>query len=151
MLRRIPMLFLLVLPLLVSSQGCMVRRIPPVRYIPLLGKGDDTSMEGILSRALKDKNILVRRDAVQALGTMVSTPDEQKRTASALGKALKDKEESIRMEAVRALGNISVDISGPYLSKAMKDESVRVRLQVVEVLNEAYRRTSGQVQGVTEG
>ena len=108
-------------------------------------------MEGILSRALKDKNILVRRDAIQVLGTMALTPDEQKQTAEALGRALNDMEESIRREAVRSLGKIPIDISGPYLNKAMQDKSIRVRLQVVDVLRDVYQRTSGQVQATTGG
>ena len=126
--------------------GCAVRRVPPIRYVPLLGGKADASMEGILSKALEDKNPVVRRDAVKLLGTMVATPEEQRRTAEALGKALRDKEEDIRLEAVRALGNIASDISGPYLMRAMKDESVRVRVQVVQVLREAYQRQASRVQ-----
>ena len=128
--------------------GCAVRRVPPIRYVPLLGAKTDASMEGILSKALDDKNPVVRRDAVKLLGTMVATPEEQRRTAEALGKALRDKEEDIRLEAVRALGNIASDISGPYLMRAMKDKSVRVRVQVVQVLREVYQRQASQVRAV---
>ena len=108
-------------------------------------------MEGILSEALKDKNLLVRRDAVRLLGTMISTPREQWRSAAALGRALKDKEEDIRLEAVKALGNIAPEITGSYLRKAMKDKSVRVRIQVIAVLREAYQRQEGQLQAVGGG
>lgn len=128
--------------------GCAVRSLPPIKFVPGLGHKADYSMEGILQRALGDKNPAVRKDAVRLLGTMVNTPAEQQRSAEALGKALSDKEESIRLEAVRALGNIDASISGRYLSKALSDKSVRVRVQVVQELREAYRRQSGQLQAL---
>ena len=133
------------------SSGCAVRRLPPVKFVPLLGQKPDGSMEGILKQALNDKNKLVRQDAVRLLGTMIATPEEQKRSAAALGSALEDREDHIRMEAVRALGNIPVEISGPYLRRAMTDESIRVRIQVVQMLREAYQRKSGQLQSVAGG
>ncbi len=82
---------------------------------------------------------------------MINSPEEQRRSAAALGRALSDREEDIRYEAVRALGNIDPTLSGPYLSKAMKDESVRVRVQVIQELRDAYRRQSGQLQAVGTG
>lgn len=129
-----------------SFLGCAVRKIPPIKYVPVMGYKPDYSMEGILHRALGDKNPAVRKDAVRLLGTMINTPEEQQRSAGALGRALKDPEEPIRLEAVRALGNIDPLISGPYLSQALDDKSVRVRVQVVQELREAYRRQSGQLQ-----
>ncbi len=137
--------------LLMVGNGCAIRRVPPLRYIPLLGSRPDASMGGILSEALKDKNPLVRRDAVRLLGKMISTPREQRRSATALGRALKDKEEDIRLEAVKALGNIAPEITGPYLRKAMKDKSVRVRIQVIAVLRETYQRQATQLQAVGGG
>ena len=128
--------------------GCAVRSLPPIKFVPGVGHKPDYSMEGILQRALGDKNPAVRKDAVRLLGTMVNTPAEQQRSAAALGRALSDKEESIRLEAVRALGNIDANISGKYLSKALNDGSVRVRVQVVQELREAYRRQSGQLQAL---
>ena len=129
-----------------SFWGCAVRKLPPIKYVPVVGYQPDYSMEGILQRALGDKNPAVRKDAVRLLGTMINSPEEQRRSAGALGRALKDPEEPIRLEAVRALGNIDPLISGPYLSKALDDKSVRVRVQVVQELREAYRRQSGQLQ-----
>jgi HEAT repeat protein len=131
--------------------GCAVRRVPPLSYVPGLGEKPDYSMEGILKRALRDKNPAVRKDAVRLLGTMINSPEEQSRSAQALGKALSDREEDIRMEAVRALGNIDPNISGPFLSKALNDKSVRVRVQVVQELREAYRRQSTQLQALGQG
>ncbi|MDA0745895.1 MAG: HEAT repeat domain-containing protein [bacterium] len=136
---------------LIATFGCAVRRVPPLRYVPVLGSKPDTSMEGILKRALDDKNPMVRRDAVRLLGTMISTPEEQRRSAAALNRALGDKEEDIRLEAVKALGKIAPEISGPYLSRAMSDKSVRVRIQVVQVLRDAYQRQAGQVETVSGG
>ena len=127
-IRMLKKLLVPFLCLLFATAGCAVRRVPPVRYLPLLGESTDRSMEGILSVTLKNKNPLVRRDAVNFLATMVSTPEEQRRSAAALGRALNDKEEDIRLDAVRGLGNIPNEISGPYLNKAMKDKSVRVRV-----------------------
>ena len=151
MKRRIYIGFLAVLLSAPLLAGCAVRRMPPLKYVPIMGQKPDSSMEGILQQALHDKNKLVRQDAVRLLGTMIATPEEQQRSAEALGQALNDREEHIRMEAVRALGNIPVEISGPHLRKAMTDESVRVRIQVVQVLREAYQRQSGQVQSVAGG
>jgi hypothetical protein len=131
--------------------GCAVRRMPPLKYVPVMGQKPDATMEGILQQALHDKNKLVRQDAVRLLGTMIATPEEQRRSAAALGQALRDQEEHIRMEAVRALGNIPVEISGPHLRQAMTDKSVRVRIQVVQVLRESYQRQSGQVQSIAGG
>ncbi len=145
-----PILILVTLFMSVST-GCFVRRVPPVRYIPLLGKKTDYSMEAILKRALEDNNPAVRRDAVRLLGTMIGSPEEQRRSAVGLSRALNDEEEDIRLEAVKSLGNISPEISGPYLSRALKDESVRVRIQVVQELREAYQRQSSQIQAATEG
>ena len=106
-------------------------------------------MEGILSVALKDKNPLVRRDAVNLLATMVSTPEEQRRSAAALGRALNDRKEDIRLDAVRGLGNIPNEISGPYLNKAMKDKSVRVRVEVIRVLGDSYSQRTSQLRRTT--
>jgi len=131
--------------------GCFVRRVPPVKFIPAVGQKPDYSMEGILQGALQDRNPSVRKDAVRLLGTMINTPDEQRRSAAALGRALDDSEEDIRFEVVKALGNIDPAISGRYLSKAMKDKSIRVRVQVIQELQEAYRRQSGQLQALGTG
>ena len=142
---------LLVLVMSLGITGCAVRRVPPVKFVPVLGQKPDYSMEGILKRALHDKNTSVRKDAVRLLGTMINTPEEQERSAAALGRALGDREEDIRFEVVRALGNIDPVISGPYLSKAMDDKSIRVRVQVIQELREAYRRQSGQLQALGSG
>ena len=131
--------------------GCFVRRVAPVKYIPGVGQKPDYSMEGILKRALHDKNPSVRKDAVRLLGTMINTPEEQRRSAAALGRALSDSEEDIRFEVVKALGNIDPTISGQYLSKAMKDKSIRVRVQVIQELRESYSRQAGQLQAVGTG
>ena len=133
---------------LFMANGCAIRRIPPVKYVPFMGKKPDASMEAILGEALKDKNPIVRRDAVRLLGTMTATPREQKKSTEALGRALDDREEDIRLEAVKALGNFPPEMSGPYLRKAVKDESVRVRIQVVQVLKDSYQRQSSQLQAV---
>ncbi len=105
-------------------------------------------MEAILGEALKDRNPIVRRDAVRLLGTMTATPKEQRKSSESLGRALQDREEDIRLEAVKALGNFPPEMSGPYLRKALKDESVRVRIQIVQVLKDSYQRRSSQLQAV---
>jgi hypothetical protein len=149
--KLLPTCVLVSVCLVVCVSGCAIRRVPPIRYIPLLGSRVDTSVEGILREALKDKNLLVRRDAVRLLGSMAATPEEQRRSAEALEKALNDKEEDIRLEAVKALGKMAPEISGPYLRKAVKDKSVRVRIQVIQALRELHQRQSSQVQSVTGG
>lgn len=142
---------LVCLLLIFSGGGCGVRRASPIRYIPGLGDRPDYSMEGILRKALEDKNPVVRRDAVRLLGTMTKTPEIQQRSAKGLGKALRDKEEDIRLESVRSLANISPGISGPYLREALNDKSVRVRIQVIQVLREVYQRQDNQIQGLADG
>ena len=62
-----------VLALSFSLTGCFVRRVAPVKFIPTVGQKPDYSMEGILKRALHDKNPSVRKDAVRLLGTMINT------------------------------------------------------------------------------
>ncbi len=140
---------LLVSVLLFGMSACAVRRVPPIRYIPGLGSSGGHSMDAILARALKDKNPVVRLDAVRLLGTMNATPAEQRKSAAALGRALDDKDENLRLEAVRVLANFRSDIAGPYLMKAMHDESIRIRLQVVIVLRRSYETTSDQTQAVS--
>jgi HEAT repeat protein len=108
-------------------------------------------MEAILERALKDKNPIVRMDAVRLLATMNTTPDQQKRSAAVLGRALDDKDENTRLEVVRGLANFSPDIAGPYLMKAMHDESIRIRLQVMMVLRRSHETLSAQTQAVAGG
>ena len=141
--------FALIAILLLGVGACAVRRVPPIRYVPGLGSKGDSSMEAILERALKDKNPVVRLDAVRLLGTMNATPREQRRSAAALGRALDDKDENTRLEVVRSLANFSPDIAGPYLMRAMHDESIRIRLQVVMVLRRSYETLSAQTEGVT--
>ncbi|MDP6777587.1 MAG: HEAT repeat domain-containing protein [Candidatus Latescibacteria bacterium] len=136
---------------LLVANGCAVRRLPPIKYVPFLGKKPDSSIEAILGEALKDRNPIVRRDAVRLLGTMTATPKEQRKSAESLGRALQDREEDIRLEAVKALGNFPPEMSGPYLRKALKDESVRVRIQIVQVLKDSYQRQSSQLQAVATG
>ena len=128
--------------------ACAVRRVPPIRYVPGLGSKGNSSMEAILERALTDDNPVVRLDAVRLLGTMNATPDEQRRSAAALGRALKDKDETTRLEVVRSLANFQPDIAGPYLMQAMHDESIRIRLQVVQVLRRSYETVSAQTREV---
>ena len=60
-----------------------------MRYVPVLGSSGDNSMEAILAKALDDKNPVVRLDAVRLLGQMNATPQEQRRSAAALGRALR--------------------------------------------------------------
>lgn len=141
------------LPILLAftlAQGCFVRRIPPIRYIPFLGSKGDNSMEAILREALDDKDARVRRDAVKVLGSMTRTADEQKRAAKSLGDALGDKDAMLRLEAVISLGNFTADIAGPYLKKALNDDNVMVRMEVVRVLRSIYESSATQVQAVQQ-
>ncbi|MEE2754337.1 MAG: HEAT repeat domain-containing protein [Candidatus Latescibacterota bacterium] len=147
-LLRLGRLFLIVAVIL-STSACAIRRIPPIRYLPGLGS-KASNMEAILEHALKDKNPVVRLDAVRLLGTMNATREEQRKSAAALGRALNDKDEITRLEVVRALANYSPDIAGPYLMKAMHDESIRIRIQVVMVLRRSYETLSTQTDAVTQ-
>jgi len=130
------------------AQGCVIRRIPPIRYIPFLGSKPDYSMEAILRDALNDKDSRVRRDAVKVLGTMTRSPEEQRRAARSLGEALGDKDAMLRLEAVISLANFPADVAGPYLKRALGDDNVMVRMEVVRVLRKIYESSASQIQQV---
>lgn len=138
------------LALALLAQGCAIRRVPPIRYIPFVGSKPDNSMEAILKEALQDEDSRVRRDAVQVLGTMTRTPEESRKAARSLGEALDDEDEMLRLEAVIALGNFPAEIAGPYLKEALDDESVLVRMEVVNVLRSLYESSASQVQQVQQ-
>lgn len=110
--------------------------------IPFLGKKGPKGMDAdeVLMQALQDKNPMVRRDAVRLLGEMIDTPENQMKSARALGIALKDRDEEIRLEAVKTLGNIDPLYSNRYLKEALNDRSIKVRMLVVQVMKQMNER-----------
>ena len=127
---RLRFVWVLLLALLPALSGC--------GKIPFIGKKGSKGMDAdeVLMQALQDKNPMVRRDAVRLLGEMIDTPENQMKSARALGIALKDKDEEIRLEAVKTLGNIDALYSNRYLKEALNDRSIKVRVLVIQVMKQ---------------
>ena len=129
-------LVLLVLTLFLAA-GCSLRTYPPVKYLPILGKEKDVSTTAVLSRALKDRDVSVRAQAIEILG-MLSKSEKgniKKEAARQLGKALRDRDPGIRLQAVEVLGDIEAKYSNKYLLSALKDPNPFIRIKVIEELN----------------
>jgi HEAT repeat protein len=136
---RLQPLFGTVLVLLVSlTWGCGLRTIPPVRYVPILGKEKEIKTTQVLVRALGDSDLDVRAQAVELLGTLAEGSDKsvKQEAARVLGIALKDRDPGIRLQAVEKLGTIEDDFGNKYLLKALKDPNPFVRQKVLEVLTQ---------------
>jgi len=117
--------------------------------IPFIGKKgpEGTDADEVLKQALQDKNPMVRRDAVRLLGEMIDTPENQMKSARALGIALKDKDEEIRLEAVKTLGAIDPAHSNRYMKEALNDRSIKVRMLVIQVMKQQNeKRVADQKQ-----
>ena len=130
-------LFVLLALTLFLAGGCTLRTYPPVKYLPILGKEKDVSTTAVLSRALKDRDVSVRAQAIEILG-MLSKSEKgstKKEAAKQLGRALRDRDPGIRLQAVEVLGDIEAKYSNKYLLSALKDPNPFIRIKVIEELN----------------
>ena len=118
------------------ASGCGLRTLPPVKYMPLLGKEKEISTTAVLGRALDDPKLEVRARAVVLLGEMGASPkkNDKRAVAQALGKALGDRDPGLRLQAVEQLGRIESKYSNKYLITALEDPNIFVREKVVETL-----------------
>ena len=92
--------------LLLGASGCGLRTIPPIRYLPILGKEKDITTSHVLARALKDRDLAVRAQAVKLLDILSQSTNKKikKAAAQVLGIAAKDSDPGIRLQAIETLG-----------------------------------------------
>ena len=53
--------------LLLGSSGYGLRTIPPIRYVPILGKEKEITTTQVLAKALKDRDLAVRERVLHVL------------------------------------------------------------------------------------
>ena len=94
--------------LLLGASGCGLRTIPPIRYVPIIGKEKDITTTQVLSKALKDRDLGVRAQAVKLLGILSQSSDKKikKAAAKTLGVAARDSDPGIRLQAIENLGKM---------------------------------------------
>lgn len=148
-LRQCELLALLAL-LAVFTAGCGLRTVPPVRYMPLLGKEKQVTTTQVLVRALKDRDTAVRAQAIELLGVLALADDKgvKQEAARVLGAALKDRDPGIRLQVVEKLGAVEARYGNKYLLSALKDPNPYVRERVLQVLTQRERAT--QTETATE-
>ena len=124
--------------LLIGASGCGLRTIPPLRYVPILGKEKDITTTQVLAKALKDRDLGVRAQAVKLLGILSQSSNRgiKKAAAKTLGVAAKDSDPGIRLQAIESLGKMEEKYGNKYLLAALKDPNPFVRERVLQVLNE---------------
>ena len=124
--------------LLLGASGCGLRTIPPIRYVPIIGKEKDITTTQVLSKALKDRDLGVRAQAVKLLGILSQSSDKKimKAAAKILGVAARDSDPGIRLQAIESLGKMEEKYGNKYLLAALKDPNPFVRERVLQVLNE---------------
>ena len=119
-----------------TTIGCGLRTIPPIRYLPILGKEKQVSTTDVLVRALNDRDVSMRAEAVELLGLLATSPDggTRKEVASVLGSALSDVEPGLRLQVVEELGRMDPKLANKFLNRALKDPNPFVRSMVLQVL-----------------
>ena len=124
--------------LLLGASGCGLRTIPPIRYVPIIGKEKDITATHVVSNALKDRDLGVRAQAVKLLGILSQNSDKKIKKAAAkiLGIAARDSDPGIRLQAIESLGKMEEKYGNKYLLAALKDPNPFVRERVLQVLNE---------------
>ncbi|MBT4977189.1 MAG: hypothetical protein HOL51_07300 [Gemmatimonadetes bacterium] len=130
--------------LLLGASGCGLRTIPPIRYLPILGKEKDITTTHVLARALKDRDLAVRAQAVKLLDILSQSTNKKikKAAAQVLGIAAKDSDPGIRLQAIETLGKMEEKYGNKFLLNALKDPNPFVRERVLQVLNERQAQLS---------
>ena len=145
--RSLCRLIALVAVLIVPSVtvGCGLRTVPPIRYLPILGKEKEVKTTQLLSRALQDRDLAVRAHAVKLLGVLSQNNDDKikKQVARVLGTASRDSDPGIRLQAIETLGKMEAKFGNKYLHAALKDPHPFVRERVMQVLNERQAQPPG--------
>lgn len=116
--------------------GCGVRTLPPIRYVPLLGTEKKITTTEVLARALRDRDVAVRAQAVRLLGVLSQGQDRKVKAevARVLGVAARDRDPGIRLLAIDRLGSMEERLGNKYLHAALKDPNPFVRAKVLTVL-----------------
>ena len=98
----------------------------------------DITTTQVLSKALKDRDLGVRAQAVKLLGILSQSSDKKikKAAAKVLGIAARDSDAGIRLQAIESLGRMEEKYGNKYLLAALKDPNPFVRERVLQVLNE---------------
>ncbi|MGB9927118.1 MAG: HEAT repeat domain-containing protein [Methanosarcina sp.] len=112
--------------------------VEKIRAIQSLGILGAPGIEAI-SKALKDREIKVKREAVSTLG---KTKSEQ--AICPLETAIGDEDYSVRIEAVRALGMIRSERAIELLKNTFADKNRAVRLEASEALMQIGSKTALQ-------
>lgn len=126
----------LCLLLALTTIGCGLRTIPPLRHIPIIGAERVTTTD-VLVRALHDRDVSVRAEAVELPGLLATSPNDgtRKKVAAVLGWALEDGDPGLRLQAMEELGRIEAKYANKYLNLALKDPNPFVRGKVLQVLD----------------
>lgn len=92
--------------LVCMGTGCALRTVPPIRFLPILGKEKTIETTDVLLRLLKDRDRAVRAGAVDLLGDLGQAGDKKlkKEVARVLGLAMKDRDPGLRVQVVQKLG-----------------------------------------------
>ena len=130
--------------MLLGASGCGLRTIPLIRYVPMIGKEKDITTTHVLAKALNDRDLGVRAQAVKLLGILSQSSDNKikKAAAKTLGVAAKDSDPGIRLQAIENLGKMEEKYGNKYLLSALKDPNPFVRERVLQVLNERQAQLS---------
>lgn len=122
---------------LFAATACGLRAYPPVKYVPLLGKERTVATTDVLIKALGDRDLSLRAQAVELLGVLSQSQNKKikREVAQALGVALKDRDPGIRLQAVELLGKMEDRYANKYLLAALKDPNPFIRDQVIKVLS----------------
>jgi len=133
---------LLSFTLLLSSTGCGLRTMPPIRYIPIIGKDKAITTTQVLAKALKDRDLAIRAQAVKLLAILSQSSDKnvKKATAQVLGIAARDNDPGLRLQAIEILGKMDEKYGNKHLLTALRDPNPFVRERVLQVLNERQAR-----------
>jgi HEAT repeat protein len=128
---------ILLVVLLLGTVGCGLRTLPPIRYLPLLGAEKKITTTAVLARALEDRDVTVRAQAVKLLGILSQSDDNKIKKAAArvLGEAARDRDPGIRLLALENLGKMDPSFSNKFLFSALKDPNPFVREKVLKVLD----------------
>lgn len=122
---------------LAFATSCSVRTYPPIKYLPLVGKEKEIPTTTVLVKALGDRDLNLRAQAVQVLGVLSQSQSKKlkREVAKALGVALKDHDPGIRLQTVELLGKMEDKYANRYLLNALKDSNPFIRDQVLKMLS----------------
>ena len=135
--------------LVCMGTGCALRTVPPIRFLPILGKEKTIETTDVLLRLLKDRDRAVRAGAVDLLGDLGQAGDKKlkKEVARVLGLAMKDRDPGLRVQVVQKLGAMEAMYANKYLFSALKDPHPFVRTEVLTVIANRERGTSVPIPG----